>query len=496
MVRMKVFAHFFGNSDAGDAFNAAIKIPNLLQNLFGEGVLSASFIPVYARLRAEGKDLQAGRVAGVIASLLCLVVSVIVLGGVILTPWAIDLIAPGFTGEKRALTIRLVQIIFPGTGILVMSAWCLGVLNSHRRFFLPYAAPVLMNLVMIATLWVFGRERDQSQLSLLLAWGSVVGSALQFGVQLPLALHLVKNFRLGIQWRLPEVQSVVAGFLPVVLTRGVVQISAYIDTMLASLLPTGAVSALTYTQAIYLLPISLFGMSVSAAELPAMSSITGNESEIYASLRSKLNSGLRKIAFFIVPAVVAFLALGDVIIAVLYQGGQFGSHETKFVWFVLIGSSVGLLAAALGRLYSSTYYALKDTRSPLKFAAIRVALTTVLGVVFGLYFPRWIGVDASLGTVGLTATAGISGWVEFLLLRRKLNRRIGPTGLAFSYLLQLWVAALVGAAGAWGLRLSVGPQRPLLSAILFLGFYGLIYVGLTFVMKVPETQQLKRFLRR
>ena len=159
LVRLRVFAHYFGlQSDAADAFNAAFRIPNFLQNLFGEGALSASFIPVYAALVARGERRDADRVAGAVASLLALVVAVLVLVGVFATPVLIAVIAPGFTGDKRELTIELVRMLFPGAGLLVLSAWCLGVLNSHHRFLLSYAAPVMWNAAMIATLVVFGGQ--------------------------------------------------------------------------------------------------------------------------------------------------------------------------------------------------------------------------------------------------------------------------------------------------------------------------------------------------
>src|SRR4051812_9420358 len=130
LVRNRVFARYFGTSDAADAFNAAFRIPNFLQNLFGEGVLSASFIPVYAKLRSQGDDEGAERVAGAIAAILALTTAVIVLVGVLLAPEVVPLIAQGFKGEKRELTILLVRVFFPGAGLLVMSAWCLGILNS------------------------------------------------------------------------------------------------------------------------------------------------------------------------------------------------------------------------------------------------------------------------------------------------------------------------------------------------------------------------------
>ena len=152
LIRTRVFAYYFGLSDEGDAFAAGFRIPNFLQNLFGEGALSASFIPVYAALLARGDKREADRVAGAVASLLALIVSLLVLVGVFATPFLIDAIAPGFTGEKRDLTIQIVRVLFPGAGLLVLSAWCLGVLNSHHRFFLSYTAPVMWNAAMIATL--------------------------------------------------------------------------------------------------------------------------------------------------------------------------------------------------------------------------------------------------------------------------------------------------------------------------------------------------------
>src|SRR5437762_5208683 len=189
LIRERVFAHYFGNSDTAVVFRAAIRIPNFLQNLFGEGVLSASFIPVYARLRALGEDDEASDVADAIATLLALVTSVLVLIGVLATPFIIDAIAPGFHGAKRELTIRLVRIFFPGAGLLVMSAWCLGILNSHGRFFLSYSASIAWNAAMIATLIGFGQKHSQESLAVITAWGSVAGSALQLGVQLPSTLR-------------------------------------------------------------------------------------------------------------------------------------------------------------------------------------------------------------------------------------------------------------------------------------------------------------------
>jgi putative peptidoglycan lipid II flippase len=496
LIRDRVFAHYFGNSDAADAFKAAFRIPNALQNLFGEGVLSASFIPVYASLLARDEEKEARRTAGAVAALLALSTSFLVLVGVLATPYLIDAIAPGFSGEKRELTIRIVRILFPGAGLFVLSAWCLGILNSHRKFFLSYTAPVIWNVAMIATLWMFGARYGQFPLAIVLSWGSVVGAGLMVAVQLPVVLSLLRGLHLSFAFHLENVRTVVRNFFPVFISRGVVQISAYVDALLASLLPTGAVAALAYAQTLYTLPVSLFGMSVSAAELPAMSGAVGAESEVAEVLRVRLNAGLRQIAFLVIPSVAAFLILGDVIVSAIYQSGRFTHADANYVWGILAGSTVGLLASTLGRLYSSTYYAMKDTRTPLNFAIIRVVLTTVLGYLSAIPVPHLLGIAPRWGVAGLTISAGVSSWVEFALLRRTLNLRIGATGLAPGYIAKGWGAALIAAGIGRTLLLAVGHRNPILVAIVVLGPYGIAYFAGAAVLGMPEVRGMINMFSR
>ena len=496
-VRLRVFAHYFGlQSDAADAFSAAFRIPNLLQNLFGEGALSASFIPVYSSLVARGQRREADRVAGAVAAMLALLVAVIVLVGVLATPFLITAIAPGYSGAKADLTVQLVRILFPGAGLLVLSAWCLGILNSHYKFLLSYAAPVLWNAAMIATLILYGGA-ELPRLATILAWGSVVGSALQFAVQVPMVLRLAPDLKLALDLASDHVRTILRNFLPAFISRGVVQLSAYVDTLLASLLGTGAMTGLSNAQLLYTLPISLFGMSVSAAELPAMSGALGTNSEGAETVRRRLDSGLRQIAFFVLPSAVAFLALGDVIAAGLLQTGRFQREDAFYVWGILAGSAVGLLASTLGRLYSSTYFALRDTRTPLRYALVRVALSTILGYSFAIHLPGWFNVSQIWGAAGLTASGGIAGWFEMLLLRRTLNARIGKTGLPPGFVLKLAGAAIAGAAVAWIVKLGLPTLHPVFTAIAVLGAYGLVYFGVTAALRVPEISSVvSRFRRR
>jgi len=496
LVRDRVFAHYFGNSDAADVFKAAFRIPNFLQNMFGEGVLSASFIPVYASLLARGDKEEARRTAGAVAALLTLSTSILVLLGVLTAPWLIEAVAPGFQGEKRELTILLVRILFPGAGLLVASAWCLGVLNSHRKFFLSYTAPVLWNIAMIVGMLAAGAGRAQNSLVVITAWASVAGSALQVLVQLPMVFKLLGGLTLSLAHQAEHVRTVIRNFIPVFISRGVVQISAYIDAFLASWLPTGAVSALAYAQTLYILPVSLFGMSVSAAELPVMSGAVGAADEVAGILRARMNSGLRQITFLVVPSVMGFLALGDVIVAAIYQSGRFTHADVIYVWGILAGSTVGLLASTLGRLYSSGYYALRDTHTPLRFAIVRVLLTTLLGYLAALPLPRLIGVEPRWGVAGLTISAGIASWVEFTLLQRGIRRQIGQVGVPLAFLAQVWVAALVAAAAARGILVAVGHRGPIILAAIVLSVYAMLFFGVSTLLKLPEARSMLGFVRR
>lgn len=497
-VRERVFAHYLGNSDAADAFKAALKIPNFLQNLFGEGALSASFIPVYSRLLSEGKEAEARRVARAVGTLLAALVSVLVAAGVLATPFLIDLIAPGFEGAKKLETIRLVRILFPGVGLLVLSAWCLGILNSHRRFFLPYAAPVLWNGAMIGALVLAGTAASaEYPLAAWTAWGAVAGSLLQLLVQIPAVVKLAGP--LAPRWDTTSegVRKVVTNFLPSVGGRGVNQVASYVDQVLASFLPTGAVAALAYAQTLYILPVSLFGMSVSAAELPEMSSGTGTREEIAASLRERLSVALRRVSFLVVPTVLAFSLFGDSLVALVFQTGRFGRGDVLFVWAILAGYSVGLLATTLGRLYSSAFWALSDTRTPLRFAVLRVLLATGTGWAFAFPLPRFLALDPRWGTAGLSLAAGLAGWAEMLLLRRALARRVGPSSLPASFLLRVGAAAGAGAAVAWPLKNLLAPHGPVLSGALVLSIFGVVYAGATLALGVPEASRLaSRLLRR
>jgi len=476
LVRQRALSHYLGLGPEADAFAAAFRIPNLLQNLFGEGALSAAFIPVYARRLGANDVESARRVAGAVLSWLALILSVVVLVGVTAAPLLVDILAPGFSGSTRALTITLVRLLFPGAGLLVFSAWCLGILNSHRRFFLSYAAPVAWNLAIIVTLLVAGPRVTPARLTMLAAMASVAGSLLQFLVQLPVALRLSGGVPLGLARQDPQVREVGRTFGPALLSRGVAQLSAFIDSMIASLLPTGAVAALANAQLLYSLPVSLFGMSIAAAELPAMASETGRGEDVTAALQARLTRAMSRVAFFVVPSAAAFISLGHMVAGLVYQSRRFDADDARYVWVVLAASSVGLLAAALARLFGSAFFALGDTHTPFRCAATRMLVGSTAGFLAARFAPGLLGLEPRWGLAGLTLASGTAGWLEFVLLRRALRRRIGVVQLPPGRLVRLWLGAAAGAAAGWGTLYLLRAFPLPVQAFASLGAFGGIYL--------------------
>ncbi|MBW3603322.1 MAG: murein biosynthesis integral membrane protein MurJ [Actinobacteria bacterium] len=528
LVRTAVIARFLGVSAVADAFQAAMRIPNLLQNLLGEGVLSASFIPVYSRLLAQGRDAEAGRVAGAIAGLLSTLTGVLALLGVVFAAPITRLVAIGFTGRTLELAITLTRILFPGVGFLVLSAWCLGVLNSHRRFFLSYVAPVIWNVTQVAVLvaavvLIDGDVLSATpstavleQLAIALAWGVLAGGVLQFAVQLPAVLRSAGPVRPSLDTRLAGVRGTLRAFWPVVTGRGVVQLMIYVDIALASLLAEGAVSALEYATRLVLLPISLFGMSAAASELPALSSLDTHER---AGVARRLAPALARIAFFVVPTIAAFVVLGDLLYDVVLP-----PLPATLVWLVLLGSTVGLLSNTSSRLLQSALYASGDTRTPTRYAIMRVVVAALVGAALMLQFDRVVLTEAGyavqgslpaftplppdvrgtdptealrLGAVGLALAAGASSWLEFGLLRRHLTRHRGiAVRLGGGQLQRTGLAgALAGAAGlVVRLLLADHPLPVLLPATG--ATIGLSYLALAAALRLPQIAEVRRVLPR
>ncbi|HEY3515875.1 MAG TPA: lipid II flippase MurJ, partial [Gammaproteobacteria bacterium] len=454
----------------------------------------------------QGRTAEAGRVAGAAFARLLAIAGGISLLGVLFAPFIVSVFT-NFTGQRRELLIAVVRILFPMTGVLVLSAWALGILNSHRKFFLPYFSPVLWNAAIIASFVAFGSRLDLDALLVAVAWGALLGGALQFAVQLPAVWRLDREIRIGTGKSEPAFKDAVRKAGPAILGRGVVQISGYVDLWLATSLAVGAVSRLRYAQTLYLLPISLFAMSVAAAALP---DLARDRDGAIGALRERTVAALRRVAFLVVPSFVAFLALGDVLVAGLYRAGEFGDADVRIVWLILIGYSLGLLASTTTRVYQSAFFALRDTATPARAATVRVVVALVTGAalmvqfepvtVFGRTIPAgalasYQSMGLPLGPLGLAAGASLGAWIEWWQLRRRLRASLGPVGAGAGVVVRMLVAAVGAAIAAYGI-VALLSLPPLPLAVAVAAVFGCAYLLLALALRLPEARGISNAIRR
>ena len=452
-------ASFFGASGLMDVWFAATKIPNVIQNLLGEGTLSASVIPVYSEFLEEGQDEEAGRFAGAVLGILMAVAGSAALVGVLLAPFLVPIAFPEFDPDKAALTTLIVQILFPMTAVLVISAWALAILNSHRRFLVSYLAPVAWNVAIISTVVAvgFGLGWSGRQLLVAAAWGALAGGTLQFAVQLPFIVPLLAHFRLSLDRHVSGVGEALRNFVPVVSARGAINIGSLLDVIVAGMLVEGAVAVLGYAQILYVLPISLFGMSIAASELPELS----RQRKAPASeLATQVSAALERIHFLLVPSTAAFLLLGDLFIGGLYQRGEFSPTTTPVVYAVLAAYTLGLLASSGSRVLSTAFYALRDTRTPARMSYLRVVVSLVVGISLMFPLDEFESGPLHYGAAGLALGASVAAWLEYALLRRRLGRVLGPHGPASSVRNRILGAVAVASLAAVAAKLTLGSTVP------------------------------------
>lgn len=541
LVRERAVGHFLGlTTDVANAYAYAFRIPNVLQNLLGEGVLSASFIPVHVALVDDGRTEDARRLASTVLGLLLAVAGTAATAMVLTAGPLAALLVPGKDAEFQRLVASLLRIVAPGLALLVVSAWCLGVLNSHRRFFLSYVAPVVWNAAQIVLLvgagFVLlddvtapcGAVTDGcatpaavfESLARALAWGTLVGGAVQVAVQLPVVRRLTPGLRPAVGPITPHVRSVLRAFVPVVAGRGVVQLATFVDLVLASLLAGAALATLQKVTILAVLPVSLFGMAIAAAELPELS---GSASDAPSLARRRVDAGLERAAFFVAPTVVGFVVLGDVLVAGLFQSGAFQADDSRLVWVVLLGSAAGLLATTSSRLLQSVLYGRGDARTPARLAIVRVTIGTLLGLLLMFQLDRFelagagVGLAASaqlpalgplpevvrdtaslrLGALGLTIGASIGALVEYQLLRTLVEQRLGArVRIGGRSRGRLALSTLVALVAAVAIRPVATSLTPVLGGAVGVATVAAAHIGTALLLGVDEATAILDVVRR
>jgi putative peptidoglycan lipid II flippase len=411
-IRDMVIAGFFGAGLATDAFFVAFRIPNLLRRLFAEGSLTIAFIPVFTGYLKKSKK-QALEFAGIAFTLLSIILVLVSVTGVLLSPWIVRIMAPGFADipDKYALTVFLTRLMFPYIFFISLVALCMGILNSFRRFAAPALAPVILNICMIAAAFLLKDCFGNPIISL--AVGVIVGGSLQLAMQFPFLLKVGVRLRPNFHFKHPGIKRIGTLMLPAVFGAAVYQASIFINTILASFLLGGSVSYLYYADRVVQLPLDVFAIAVGTASLPSFSEqVTGGN---YEELKDTISFSLRLILFVTIPAMVALIVLRVPIISVLFQRGEFDVASTVFTSQALLYYAVGLWAFSCIRVVVSAFYAMQDTRTPVKIAVAALLVNVIMSIM--LMFP--------MKHSGLALATSIASAVNIVLLAVILRRKVG-----------------------------------------------------------------------
>ncbi|MBN2397845.1 MAG: murein biosynthesis integral membrane protein MurJ [Deltaproteobacteria bacterium] len=412
-IRDVVVAGFFGAGLATDAFFVAFRIPNLLRRLFAEGSLTIAFVPVFTEYLMKRSKEEAIELASASFTLLSIILALVSVVGILLSPWIVMVMAPGFSDapDKYALTVFLTRLMFPYIFFISLVALCMGILNSLRHFAAPALAPVVLNICMIAA--VFALKDRFAEPILSLAVGVMAGGILQLVMQFPFLRKVGARLRPSFRFNHPGIRQIGLLMLPAVFGAAVYQANVFIGTILASLLPGGSVSYLYYADRIVELPLGVFAIAVGTAALPSFSAQVADGD--YKKLKGTISFSLRLILFVTIPAMVALIILREPIISVLFQRGEFDISSTVLTARALLYYTVGLWAFSCIRVVVSAFYALQDTRTPVKIAVVALLVNVIMGIA--LMFP--------MKHSGLALATSIASAVNIVVLAVILERRVG-----------------------------------------------------------------------
>ena len=413
-VRDAVIAGFFGAGLSSDAFIAAFRIPNLLRRLFAEGSLSSAFIPVFTEYVVHHNRDEAFSMARSAFRLLSVILFMVTIGGILLSPWIVRLIVPGFDAEKISLTVTLTRWMFPYFFCIGLVALCMGILNVLGHFAAPAIAPVILNLSVIGSVLFIAPAMTTPVIGL--ALGVLIGGVLQLALQLPILVR--KGFRFWEKARLmhPGLKKVGISILPIILGGAVYQINIVVGTLLGSLLPEGSVTYLYFADRLVQFPLGIFAIAASTAVLPSLSRHAAARE--FDELKQTFAHALKLVFFISIPAMVGLIVLREPIVALLFQRGAFDAAATQLTSQAVLYYSLGLWAFSAVRIVAATFFALQDARTPVRIAIISIFANILLGVI--LMKPLAHG--------GLALATSLASMLNLGLLMLALRTRLGSLG--------------------------------------------------------------------
>ncbi|MBU4463273.1 MAG: murein biosynthesis integral membrane protein MurJ [Desulfobacteraceae bacterium] len=485
-IRDVVIAWFFGAGLSSDAFFVAFRIPNLLRRLFAEGSLSIAFIPVFTEyLTIKGRD-EAFKLARAAIWLLSMILAIVAVLGVLLSPVIIKVIAPGFISspEKFFLTVNLTRIMFPYIFFIGLVALCMGILNSLGHFAAPALAPVFLNIAMICSVFFISPYMSDPVTGL--AIGVLIGGVLQLALQIPFLIKKGLYFLQRVKIFHPGLKRIGLLMLPAVFGAAVYQINILVSTLLASLLPEGSVSYLYYADRLVQFPLGIFAIATATAILPSLSRQASSGD--LGAVKDTFAHAMKLVLFITIPSMVGLIILREPIVALLFKRGVFDSKATQLTAYALLYYGIGLWAFSGVRIVVSTFYALQDTRTPVRMAVISIIANIVLGIIL----------MGPLAHGGLALATSLASMLNFGLLIRALKIKLGSLGLrsiAESACKSVLCAAIMGAV-VMVVSIFMIPSAEGSLHSLFFGLIGTIIIGFlfygsfSFLIKSPEMEKL------
>jgi putative peptidoglycan lipid II flippase len=498
LLREVVCAALFGGGGAMDAFTAAFRIPNLLRDLFAEGALSTAFVTTFSKTIARGGDRAAWRLADKVATLTAMVLGALCLAGMVFSPQLVSLIAPGFEPNKAALTVQLTRIMFPFILLVSLAALVMGMLNAKSVFGMPAMASSFFNIGSIVGGVILGAWIDPHfgpRALVGLAIGTLIGGALQLGVQLPSLARLGYRFRPDIRWRDAGVSAILLLMGPSVIAASTTQVNVLINSMFASTLGDGRIFWLSIAFRLMQLPLGLFGVALGTVTLPLLSRlVVAGQMDAF---RSELSRGMRLAFLLTVPSTVGLMMLAEPIISVLYQHGRFTAYDAAQAAGALRYYAIGLAGYAALKVLVSAFYALDQRKTPMFVSFLAVALNLLFNWIFTFRL-GW-------GHRGLAFSTGCVASCNFLvlyaLMRRHLRRlesrrmlgMLGKVALASIALVALCAASSRWLLAGWATQPFVRTLSALLATVV-LG--ALVFLGCGALLHIEELDELIGALRR
>lgn len=488
--REVVISNQFGAGFETDAFFVAFMIPNLLRSIIGEGALNTAFIPIFSGCLAKKEKERADEFASNVINLLIIVLVIIVTLGIWGSPLMVNLIASGFrqSPEKYLLTVQMTRAMFPYIVFASLSALFMGILNSYQEFFIPALAPAMLNIGIMFFAIIFTDSFGIHSLS----WGVMVGGLVQLVIHFPSLIKKRFNYKFILNFHDPEIKIFFQILLPAVFGLAIDKINFVVDRIIASYLAHGSISALYYANRLMQFPIGVFAIALSIAILPTLSGhVARGEMD---KMKDSFSFGFKFLSFFTLPSTVGLIVLSYPIVRLFYEHGLFSSYDTLITETALIGYSIGLFATSILRLVVSSFYALKDTKTPLKIGVFIVALNIILDLILVRFFAH----------AGIALATSISAILHLIILSIALDKKI--EGIMdkelYGFLWKSLFASLFMAITCWGIsrffdfRFNMNLKIFQFGQVMISGLSGIIVYYISgIIIGIPEFKNIRTIIK-